>query len=269
MTARRRKTSFASLLRHASRWDEANAAGRGFRVDPTHVRLWNGLAAPSPEECRDQIATIAREGQFEPVTVRPVFDDEHYEYEVIAGARDWVAVRHLRDTAMPRLDLLVRVELVDDDAVADLAANDPEPDGTLPDPIGAAFGGEAIPADAAAVLAERLDGPMAPIILATAGQIARAQDARRGDGLPPYPAAEVMRLIDTVSGDAPPIEPLADPLSLAIIDASANGVTFRLDAASDLPPETLARVVKAMIDGATADGIAVKWAIAPTAATSP
>ena len=100
MTARRSKSSFASLLRPASRRDRT-VAGNGFRVDPTRVRLWSGLAGPAMEDCRDRIDQIAREGQSEPVTVRPVFDDEHYEYEVIAGARDWVAVRHLRETVMP------------------------------------------------------------------------------------------------------------------------------------------------------------------------
>ena len=49
----------------------------------------------------------------------------------------------------------------------------------------------------------------------------------------------------------------------------ASAVTFRLDAADDLPPEMLARVVKAMIDGAAADGISVNWASAPSAATYP
>ena len=75
-----------------------------------------------------------------------------------------------------------------------------------------------------------------------------------------------MRLIDAVGmEDAPP--PLA--VSLSIVDASASGVTFQIDAAEDLSPEALARVVKAMIDGAAAEGIAVSWAAAPSAATSP
>jgi len=270
MTARRSKPSFASLLRHAS-WrgkSGGSAADQGFRVDPTRVRLWHGLGeAPSYEECRDRIGYIAREGQAEPVTVRPVFDDEHFEYEVIAGACDWVAVRHLRDVAMPRLELLVRVELVDDDGAGDLAAADDDPLAAgLPEPIVAAFGDEPIPAGIAADLAVRLDGPRAPVILATAIHIARAQDARRGDGLPPYPVAEVMRLLDAVGAEekAAPIE-----VSLGIVDADAGSVTFRLTGADELPPETLARVVKAMIDGAAADGIAVTWATAPTAATSP
>ena len=133
------------------------------------------------------------------------------------------------------------------------------------DPIVAAFGDEAIPADVAAELQEKLDGPFAPVILATAVQIARAQDARRGDGLPPYPVAEVKRLIDAVSSKPP----VAEPLSLGIVDANATGVTFRLEATDDLSPETLARAVKAMIDGAAADGIPITWAIGPNGATSP
>ncbi|MBS0477918.1 MAG: ParB N-terminal domain-containing protein [Proteobacteria bacterium] len=270
MTARRGKTSFASLLRLASGRNEeheapAPALEGAFRVDPDRVRLWSGLAAPTVEECRDNVAVIAREGQIEPVTVRPVFDDTLYEYEVIAGARDWVAVRHLREVATPRLDLLVRVALVDDDRAGQLANPEP-PRLALPEPIIAALGGETLPEDVAVDLAERLAGPLAPAILATAVQIARAQDARRGDGLPPYPAGEVMRLLDTVGvEDAPsPID-----VTLSIVDANATRVTFQIDAADELPPEALARIVKAMIDGAAADGVAVKWATAPSAATSP
>ena len=109
MTARRSKPSFASLLRTASRREEPAApaelplpgANGAFHVDPACVKLWSGLIGPSPEECRDRIAAIVRDGQAEPVTVRPVFDDANYEYEVIAGARDYVAVKHLREIGDP------------------------------------------------------------------------------------------------------------------------------------------------------------------------
>ncbi|MDB5677974.1 ParB N-terminal domain-containing protein [Sphingomonas bacterium] len=256
MTARRSKPSFASLLRSSSRRDEDSApvdlplpgTDGSFHVDPTRVRLWSGLVGPTPEECRDRINAIVRDGQAEPVTVRPVFDDAHYEYEIIAGARDYVAVRHLRETAIPALELLVRVALVDDDGVGELVAG-----AALPGPLAAA-----------ADLAARLDGPLGPVILVTAAQIARAQAARRGDGLPPYPPAEVMRLIDAIGADD-----AAEPLSLSIVEASASTVTFRVGAEEDMPPEMLARIVKSMIDGAAADGIAVKWATAPSAATDP
>lgn len=271
MTARRSKPSFASLLRLASgRNDDAEPVAPdlngAFRVDPSRVRLWGGLAAPTVDECRDRIGAIAREGQIEPVTVRPVFDDALYEYEVIAGARDWVAVRHLREVATPLLDLLVRVALVDDDGAGQLANPDPEPIHPLPGPLVDAFSGDVLPDETVADLIQRLDGPMAPALLATAGQIARAQDARRSDGLPPYPASEVMRLIDAVGQ---PEQSPALEVSLRIVDATASGVTFSVTTADELPPEALARIVKAMIDGAAADGIAVSWAIAPTAATSP
>jgi ParB family chromosome partitioning protein len=265
MTARRSKPSFASLLRSASRRDEEvppaelplPGADGAFHVDPAHVRLWSGLTGPTPEECRDRIAAIVRDGQSEPVIVRPVFDDAHYQYEVIAGARDYVAVKHLRATAIPALELLVKVELIDDVGAGQLAGTS-----ALPAALAAAFGGDPVPGDVAADLAARLDGPRATLILVTAGQIARAQDARRGDGLPPYPAAEVMRLIDAVDEEETP-----EPLALSIVDAGAKTITFRLDAADDLPPESLARIVKAMIDGAASDGIAVKWASGPSAAT--
>ena len=257
MTARRSKPSFASLLRAASRRGEDEppadlplpGADGAFHVDPGRVRLWSGVAGPSPEECRDRINAIVRDGQAEPVTVRPVFDDAHYEYEVIAGARDYVAVRHLRETAIPALELLVKVELVDDDGAGRIAGGT-----VLPDAVAAAFGGEPVPDETAAELAARLDGPLAPLILVTAGQIARAQDARRGDGLPPYPASEVMRLIDAIGE-----EPAPPSLSLSIDDADDTSVAFRLAAGESLPPEILARVVKAMIDGAAADGVAVTW----------
>jgi len=277
MTARRSsKPSFASLLRSVSRRydEEADAESAAtdpigsFRVDPTRVRLWSGLVGPTAEECRDRIAAIVREGQTEPVTVRPVFDDAMVEYEVIAGTRDWIAVRHLRDTAMPDLDLLVRVELVDDDRAGQLAtgALPVADDLALPDAIVTALGGETLPDHVAADLVERLDGPVAPAILATARQIARAQEARMNDGLPPYSAGEVMRLLDTVGvEDTPP----AIGVALSIVSAGASGVTFQVEAADALPPEMLARIVKAMIDGAVADGIAVTWATAPSGATSP
>lgn len=265
MTARRDKPSFASLLRRASRPDPdhapvlINAPGPGgaFGVDPTRVRLWRGGGEPpSPEACRDQITAIARDGQVDPVTVRPVFDDRDIEYEVIAGARDYVAVRYLHHTAIPDLDLLVRVELLDDDGAERLAAGELGAANRLPDVIREAFGDAALPPELLAELQQKLDGPLAPAILATAAQIARAQAARQGDGLPPYPAAEVLRLLDVV-GDEPEVP--AEQLSLAIVDASDRTVTIRLDAEHDLSPETLARVVKAMIDGAAAEGIAVRW----------
>ncbi|HEX4696018.1 ParB N-terminal domain-containing protein [Sphingomonas sp.] len=265
MTARRSKPSFASLLRRASQPDPDHAPvltappepGTAFAVDPGCVRLWHGGGdAPTPEECRDRITAIARDGQSEPVTVRPVFDDRDIEYEVIAGARDYVAVRYLHDTAIPDLDLLVRVELVDDEGAERLAGGDPgEVDG-LPDVVRDAFGDAALAPAMLAEVRQGLGGPHAPAILATAAQIARAQAARRGDGLAPYPAAEVLRLLRIVE-DEP--EALAERLSLAILDASDRAVTIRLDAERDLSPEMLARVVKAMIDGAAADGIAVRW----------
>lgn len=266
MTARRSKPSFASLLRSASRRDDDSVRPElplpgtdgAFHVDPTRVRLWSGLVGPTPEECRDRINAIVRDGQAEAVTVRPVFDDAYYEYEVIAGAREYVAVRHLRETAIPALELLVRVALVDDDGAGELVTG-----GGLPAPVVAAFGG-AVPDDMAVDLATRLDGPLAPVIIATAAQIARAQAARRGDGLPLYPASEVMRLIDAIEVDEG-----AERLSLSIVAASAGTVTFKVGGEEDLSPEMLARIVKAMIDGAAADGIAVRWATAPSAATDP
>jgi ParB family chromosome partitioning protein len=264
MTARR-KPSFASLLRRTSRErDEADAAAPpgpaegAFSVDPARVRLWpSGPAAPTPEECRDRITAIARDGQIEPVVVRPVFDDHHIEYEVIAGAADYVAVQYLHDAAIPDLELLVRVELADDAEAERLAASERDSPDVLPAVIREAFGGAVLSADAVDDLRARLEGPFAPAILATAAQIAQAQAARRGDGLPPYEAGEVLWMIEAV-GQPDQASP-AETLSLAIVDAGERTVTIRLEAEEALSPEMLARVVKAMIDGAAADGIAVTW----------
>ena len=87
---------------------------------------------------------------------------------MIDGARDYVAVRHLHETAIPALELLVRVALVDDEGAEQLTTKN-----RLPDVLAAAFGDETVPDEAIADLAARLDGPVAPLILATARQIAR------------------------------------------------------------------------------------------------
>ena len=97
-----------------------------FLVDPARVRIWPGNARAygrlTPDNCRDLIASIAQEGmQKVAAIVRPVFDDAHYEYEVIAGSRRHFAVSHLRATTMPDLRYLVQVEILDDEAAFMLA----------------------------------------------------------------------------------------------------------------------------------------------------
>src|SRR3569623_3804011 len=166
MPARRDKPCVASLRRGASRPvpDHApvliNAPGPGgaFAVDPTRVRLWRGGGEPpSPEACRDHITAIARDGQVAPVTVRPVFDDRHIEYEVLAGARDYVAVRCLHDTAIPGLGLRGREELLDDDGAERLAAGELGAANRLPDDVREAFGAAALPPALLADLHQQLD----------------------------------------------------------------------------------------------------------------
>ena len=92
-----------------------------FLVDPARVRIWSGNARGysqlSVENCADLITSIAHEGmQKVAAIVRPVFDDAHYEYEVVAGARRHFAVSYLRAHGMPDLLYLVQVEILDDEA---------------------------------------------------------------------------------------------------------------------------------------------------------
>jgi ParB family chromosome partitioning protein len=329
MTARRAKPSFASLLRRAStpveepeaelepeapetpQRDEWVFEAMQFLVDPGRVRVWPGnsrdYAELTPDNCRDLIDSIVREGmQKVAVIVRPVFDDERIEYEVISGTRRHFAVSHLRRTTMPDLRLLVQVEILDDEGafrLADLenrarrdvsdierarsyvAALEGHYAGDvaamaerlalpvaslnrmirvahLPDSVIAAFGSPGdLSLDTADMLAERLEGPMAPVILATAGQIARAQAGRRDDRLPPYTAAEVLKLIDDVSrGDDEPTPAVSGKVALSVIAATADTLTVRLNAESAIGAETLAEIVKAMIDGAAARGVEIRWA---------
>lgn len=143
MTERRDKPSFASLFNRA----RAQQAGEAeslpthppdpavptrqrdewvfetmqFLVDPARVRIWSGNARVYGDlntgNCADLITSIAHEGmQKVAAIVRPIFDDSHYEYEVIAGARRHFAVSHLRATTMPSLRFLVQVEILDDEA---------------------------------------------------------------------------------------------------------------------------------------------------------
>lgn len=332
MTARRDKPNFASLLRRASVGreepdtepdhrtpvletprprDEWAYEAMQFLVDPARVRIWSGNSRNYDEltaaNCRDLIGSIVREGmQKVAAIVRPVFDDEQFEYEIISGTRRHFAVSYLRGTTMPDLRLLVQVEILDDEGAFRLAdfENRARRDltdveraksyaaalnrhyngdvaamaerlglpksslerliriATLPDIVVAAFGAPgALSPDTAEELAERLDGPLAPVILATAGQIARAQSGRRDDNLPPYTGAEVMRLIDGVVDDVHPHA--LEQLTLNIDGASAERVTFTIDGGQPLEAEMLARIVKAMIDGAVAQGIAIRWARKP------
>ena len=203
------------------------------------------------------------------MTVRPVFDDALYEYEVIAGARDWVAVRHLRESRCRGSTCWCAVAMVDDDGARASWRTPTGTRSTLPDPLMAAFGGEAV----ARRRGRRSDrrgstGRWRRVSSRPPSQIARAQDARRGDGLPPYPVGR-SDAADRRGRCSDERRRAVAGVAAASSTRAADAVTFRLDAADDLPPEMLARVVKAMIDGAAADGIAVTWATDPSAATSP
>jgi len=96
------------------------------RVDPRRVRIWPGnarvYALLNEANCRDLIDSILAEGgQKMPAIVRPVADDPHHDFEVIAGTRRHFAISWLRDHGRFDLHFLVQVEALDDEAAFRLA----------------------------------------------------------------------------------------------------------------------------------------------------
>ena len=336
MNERRDRPSFASLFARAKgepedaaplpEAAEAPAQPRArdewpyeamqFLVDPAHVRIWPGNARVyadlNPQNCRDLIESIAREGmQKVPAVVRPVFDDAVHEYEVVAGVRRHFAVSYLRATSMPTLRYLVQVEILDDEAafcLADLEnrarkdVSDIERarnyagalaehyDGHLtrmaerlalskswlskmirvaaiPDPILAAFGHPTeLHLKPAYALAQKLDGATGPMILATAIQIARAQTARRADGLAPYSAAEVLRqLNEAAAGPSGDSAELRGPTGRLAMSASANKntMTLKLHAGSGATRKALTDALRAALDAAEAKGFSLELTAKP------
>ena len=131
----------------------------------------------------------------------------------------------------------------------------------LPDQLLAAFGS---PSDLhlkpAYTLAQKLDGPTGPIIIATAIQIARAQLARRTDGLAPYPAAEVLRQLNEASSPAPEQSAeLRGPTGRLALSANANKntLTLKLHAGSGVTRKAITEAVRAALDAAEAKGFAL------------
>ncbi len=134
----------------------------------------------------------------------------------------------------------------------------------LPDPVLAAFGS---PADLhlkpAYTLAQKLDGAAGPMILATAVQIARAQVARRADGLAPYPAAEVLRQLNDAANPSPEdAAELRGPTGRLAMSATANKntLTLKLHAGSGATRKALTDALRAALDAAEAKGFSLDLA---------
>lgn len=134
----------------------------------------------------------------------------------------------------------------------------------LPDAVLAAFGS---PADLhlkpAYGLAQKLDGPGGPMILATAVQIARAQVARRTDGLAPYPAAEVLRQLNAAAAPEPEEgAELRGPTGRLALSANANKntLTLKLHAGSGVTRKALTEALRAALDVAEAKGFSLDLA---------
>jgi ParB family chromosome partitioning protein len=131
----------------------------------------------------------------------------------------------------------------------------------LPDQLLAAFGS---PGDLhlkpAYTLAQKLDGPTGPHIIATAIQIARAQMARRADGLSPYPAAEVLRQLNEAASPAPQeAAELRGPTGRLAMSANANRntLTLKLHAGSGVTRKAITDAVRAALDAAEAKGFSL------------
>lgn len=96
------------------------------RLDPARVRIWAGNARMqdrlSEDAVRDLIDSILAEGgQKVPVIVRKVHDDDHHDYEVIAGTRRHFAISWLRANSYPDMTLLAQLADLDDEAAFRLA----------------------------------------------------------------------------------------------------------------------------------------------------
>jgi ParB family chromosome partitioning protein len=131
----------------------------------------------------------------------------------------------------------------------------------LPDQLLAAFGS---PSDLhlkpAYTLAQKLDGPAGAMIVATAVQIARAQAARRADGLAPYPAAEVLRQLNDAAAPSPEeAAELRGPTGRLAMTANANRntLTLKLHAGSGATRKAITDAVRAALDAAEAKGFSL------------
>lgn len=134
----------------------------------------------------------------------------------------------------------------------------------IPDPILAAFGHPTeLHLKPAYALAQKLDGATGPMILATAVQIARAQSARRADGLAPYSAAEVLRqLNEAAAGPSGDADDLRGPTGRLAMSASANKntLTLKLHAGSGVTRKALTDALRAALDAAEAKGFSLELA---------
>lgn len=139
---------------------------------------------------------------------------------------------------------------------------------TLPDQLLAAFGspGE-LHLKPAYTLSQKLDGPAGPLIMATAAQIARAQAARRTDGLAPYPAAEVLRQLNDAANPSPEeAAELRGPTGRLAMTANANRntLTLKLHAGSGVTRKAITDAVRAALDAAEGKGFSLGLAARPS-----
>ncbi|MGN6821085.1 MAG: ParB/RepB/Spo0J family partition protein [Sphingomonas sp.] len=137
----------------------------------------------------------------------------------------------------------------------------------LPDQLLAAFGS---PGDLhlkpAYTLAQKIDGPAGPLIMATAAQIARAQAARRVDGLAPYPAAEVLRQLNAAAAPSPEdAAELRGPTGRLAMTANANKntLTLKLHAGSGVTRKAITDAVRAALVVAETKGFSLGLAARP------
>ncbi len=259
----------------------------------------------TPQSRRDLINSIADDGQRVAAIVRPVFDDAHFLYEIIAGSRRLAAVAQLRATTRPDLRLLVRVEMVDDEAAYRLADLDQRAClplapinrarsyaraldeiysgdqgrmadqlqlgedelaamlmvARIPEPVVAAFAApDDLTLDTALALARRSAEPDGLHLLATATQIAMAQAARRADGQPPYPADEVLRLLDPAAQAAAPTMTRGTPIRVEVTTLASRELVIRLTPRKAMSVKNYRLLIEAMLAGAGDAGFIVSLA---------
>jgi ParB family chromosome partitioning protein len=94
--------------------------GTHFSVDPCHVRIWRGNARKSDYLNENNVSDLIESmkvagGQKVPAWIRPVHDDPHVDYEVIAGARRHFAVSYLRANGFPEMEFTAQIVNVSDE----------------------------------------------------------------------------------------------------------------------------------------------------------
>lgn len=82
-------------------------------IDPHQCKPWvyhnRDLAWLTPKGCEDLINSIQKNGQIEPILVRKLSGDPHYNWEIISGVRRWFACSQI-----PNQKLLASIVTADD-----------------------------------------------------------------------------------------------------------------------------------------------------------